>query len=59
MTVLRRAFSFFYLVLFLLVELHGDQAAGSEAAVVYVAAVSWLAAVGFQVFVQICQAFTP
>lgn len=48
-----------YLVLLLLVELHGDEAAGGEAAVGYVAAVRWLAAVRFQVFVQIRQAFTP
>lgn len=47
------------LVLLLLVELHGDQAAGREAAVRDVAAVRRLAAVRFQVFVQIRQAFTP
>lgn len=41
----------FYLVLLLLVELHGDQAAGGEAAVGNVAAVGGLAAVCFQVFV--------
>lgn len=41
----------FYLVLLLLVELHGDQAARGEAAVGNVAAVGWLAAVCFQVFV--------
>lgn len=46
-------------MLFLLVELHGDQAAGGEAAVGNVAAVRRLAAVRFQVFVQIRQAFTP
>lgn len=46
-------------MLFLLVKLHGDQAARGEAAAGNVAVVRRLAAVSFQVFVQVRHALTP